>query len=84
MPTFRRELAFEADRPARNTGDRWHLVFDSDAPALYVEHSWERGPRTGGESLRGSERFGINDFLTLAPSQAAHSVLLGALRGLFR
>jgi hypothetical protein len=40
MPVFRRELAFAADRPAENAGDWWHLVLDTAAPGLYVEHTW--------------------------------------------
>jgi hypothetical protein len=42
MPVLKRELAFGADRPLENAGDWWHLVLNTDAPGLYVEHSWAR------------------------------------------
>lgn len=84
MPVFRRELAFTATRPMENTGDWWHLVFDTDSPGLYVEHSWTRAStHTQGQIERGIERFGINDFLTLAGVQPAQSTLMSVLREMF-
>ena len=85
MPVFKRELAFVADRPLENAGDWWHLVLDTDAPGLYVEHSWVRtGVHSDGQTDRGAQRFGINDFLTLAEGQAAQLMLMGALKEMFR
>jgi hypothetical protein len=85
MPVFKRELAFAADRPAVNAGDWWHLVLDTDAPGLYVEHSWiHASTHLNSDVARGAERFGINDFLTLAEGQTAHPMLMGALKEMFR
>jgi hypothetical protein len=86
MPVFRRELAFSTRNPSSlGTGDWWHLVLDTDAPALYVEHTWDH-PNTHApkERLTGAERFGINDFLTFARDQPAQPALLSALREMFR
>jgi hypothetical protein len=86
MPVFRRELAFRTQDPSSlGTGEWWHLVLDTDAPAFYVEHTWDR-PNTHApkERLTGADRFGINDFLTFAQDQPAHSALLSALREMFR
>lgn len=85
MPVFKRELAFESERPAENSGDWWHLVLDTAAPGLYVEHSWIRmSPHLNSEVERGSERFGINDFLTLAEGRSAQPMLVNALKEMFR
>jgi hypothetical protein len=85
MPVFKRELAFLASRPVENTGDWWHLVLDTDAPGLYVEHSWiHAGVHSATQEDRGSQRFGINDFLTLAEGQPAQPILLDALSEIFR
>jgi hypothetical protein len=85
MPVFKRELAFAAEHPRSDTGDWWHLVLDTDAPGLYVEHTWKhtRG-HSGGETTSGAQRFGINDFLTLAEGRPAHPSLLKALSEIFR
>jgi hypothetical protein len=58
---------------------------DTDAPALYVEHTWEH-PKAHSPAQResGSERFGVNDFLSLAQDKPAQPVLLTALMELFR
>ncbi len=38
MPVLKRELAFSRQHPSRmNTGEWWHLVLDTEAPALYVD-----------------------------------------------
>jgi hypothetical protein len=85
MSVFKRELAFAADRPTENAGDWWHLVLDTDAPGLYVEHTWiHASPHADGETTRGTQRFGINDFLTLAEGRPAHPMLMSALREMFR
>ncbi len=85
MPVFKRELAFTADRPLENAGDWWHLVFDTDAPGLYVEHSWvHAGVHSDSQTDRGAQRFGINDFLTLAEAKAAQPMLIDALKEMFR
>ena len=85
MPVFKRELAFAADRPTENAGDWWHLVLDTDAPGLYVEHTWiHASPHRDGQAARGAQRFGINDFLTLAEGRPAHPILMSALREMFR
>jgi len=85
MPVIKRELAFVADRPLENTGDWWHLVLDPDAPGLYVEHTWiHASPYLNNDVERGTERFGINDFLTLANGQPAQPMLMIALREMFR
>jgi hypothetical protein len=85
MPVFKRELAFDADRPMENAGDWWHLILDTDAPGLYVEHTWiHASPYTSGQAAQGSERFGINDFLTLAVGRPAYPMLMNALKDMFR
>jgi len=85
MPVFKRELAFTAERPMENAGDWWHLVLDTDAPGLYVEHTWmHASPHLDGEATHGTQRFGINDFLTLAEGQPAQPMLLSALKEMFR
>jgi hypothetical protein len=85
MPVFKRELAFTTDRPSENAGHWWHLVFDTDAPGLYVEHTWiKEGVHAGNQAENGAERFGINDFLTLAEGQAAQPMLIAALKEMFR
>jgi hypothetical protein len=68
-----------------NTGDWWHLILDTDAPALFVEHKWEHAQlHASYQRASGTERFGINDFLTLAPDQLAQPVLLAAFQEIFR
>ena len=85
MPVFKRELAFAADRPGETAGDWWHLVLDTDTPGLYVEHTWlHASPHSDGEATRGSQRFGINDFLTLGEGRSAQPMLMSALKGMFR
>jgi hypothetical protein len=85
MPVFKRELAFAADRPTENAGDWWHLILDTDAPGLYVEHTWmHTSAHTSGQASRGVQRFGINDFLTLAEGEPAQPMLMSALREMFR
>jgi hypothetical protein len=85
MPVFKRELAFTADHPAENAGSWWHLVLDTDAPGLYVEHTWvHASPYTNGQAAQDSERFGINDFLTLAAGRSAQPMLMSALKEMFR
>jgi hypothetical protein len=85
MPVFKRELAFNAAGPAVNTGDWWHLVLDTDSPGLYVEHTWEHtAAHAEAERAGGSERYGINDFLTLAQGKSAQPALIAALKGIFR
>src|SRR3712207_867698 len=60
MPVFKRELAFTADRPRENAGDWWHLVLDTDAPGLYVEHTWmHTSPHLDDQASQGTQRFGI-------------------------
>jgi hypothetical protein len=85
MPVFKRELAFVADRPLENAGDWWHLVLDTDAPGLYVEHTWMHpSPHAEGQAAHETQRFGINDFLTLAEGRPAQPMLMSALKGMFR
>lgn len=85
MPVFKRELAFIADRPLESAGDWWHLVLDTDAPGLYVEHTWTRASsHSDGQATQGGQRFGINDFLTLAEGRAAQPMLVAALKEMFR
>ena len=85
MPVFKRELAFAADRVTENVGDWWHLVLDTDSPGLYVEHTWiHASPHSDGQAARGTQRFGINDFLTLAEGRSAHPMLMSALKEMFR
>jgi len=85
MPVFKRELAFAADRPGETAGDWWHLVLDTDAPGLYVEHTWRHAsPHSESEAAHGSQRFGINDFLTLGEGRSAHPMLMSALKDMFR
>jgi hypothetical protein len=85
MPIFKRELAFEADRRGTSGGDWWHLVLDTDSPGLYVEHTWQHeNTHLQGDTSSGAQRFGINDFLTLAQDRPAHSVLVTALSDIFR
>jgi hypothetical protein len=85
MAVFRRELAFAPRGSGVNTGDWWHLILDPDAPGLYVEHTWKHMSSVVDEqTASGSERYGINDFLTLASDQPARSALLVALNEMFR
>ena len=85
MPVFKRELAFVADRPLETAGEWWHLVLDTDTPGLYVEHTWMRAsPHSDDLPTHDTQRFGINDFLTLAEGQPAQQVLLSALGEMFR
>ena len=85
MPVFKRELAFAADRPLENAGDWWHLILDTEAPGLYVEHTWiHANLHAGSETTRGTQRFGINDFLTLAEGRPAQPMLMSALKEMFR
>ena len=85
MPVLKRDLAFQAAQPGESAGDWWHLILDTDAPGLYVEHSWRRAAtHVNGEAQAGTERYGINDFLSLAQDQAAQPALFDALRELFR
>ena len=52
---------------------------------LYVEHTWHHAStHTQGEAARGSQRFGINDFLTLATDRPARPALIVALSEMFR
>jgi hypothetical protein len=85
MTVFRRELAFAPQGSGVNTGDWWHLILDPDAPGLYVEHNWKHVSTVVDEqTTSGSQRFGINDFLTLAEGQPAQPMLLAALSEMFR
>ena len=85
MPIFRRELAFSADDSRMTTKDWWHLVLDTDTPGLYVEYRRRQiSAHSAGAALDEAERYGINDFLTLAQGQAAQPALLDALREMFR
>ncbi len=85
MPIFKRELAFSIQHPSLNTGDWWHLVLETEAPALDVEHTWEHAHlHSPGQTTSKAERFGINDFLTLAQDQPAQPVLLAALSEMSR
>jgi len=89
MPIFKRELAFQSDRPEPGMGDWWHLVLDTDKPSLYVEHVWRYMSRQlGGEAEAGTQRFGVNDFLThaqgLPGGQSAQPTLIDALSDMFR
>ena len=85
MTVFKRELAFGARGPGVNTGDWWHLILDPDAPGLYVEHTWRyTSAFVDDETANGAERFGINDFLTLAHGKPARSALIAALSEMFR
>lgn len=82
MAILKRELAFKSWTMAANDGDWWHLVFNTDHPGLWVEHSWERA-NAAGQPQSGSERFGVNDFLTFRDNEIAHEALMGALALLF-
>ena len=84
MPIFKRELIFEAERPLAGTGDWWHLVLDTDAPGLYVEHTWKRAKPHSESAASGAQRFGINDFLHLAEGRPAQPALIRALSEMFR
>ncbi len=85
MPILRRELAFSADDSRVSTRDWWHLVLDTDTPGLYVEYRRQQmSAHSGDTALTEAERYGINDFLTLAQGQAAQPALLNALREMFR
>ncbi len=85
MPIFRRELAFSADDSRVTTKDWWHLVLDTDTPGLYVEYRRQQmSAHSDGTALEEAERYGINDFLTLAQGRPAQPALLDALREMFR
>jgi len=80
---MRRELAFRRGSIGPNDGDRWHLVFDADRPGLWVEHSWEHSAPVSGHPQKGSDRYGVNDFLAFRDNEAAHRALVDALASLF-
>jgi len=85
MPVYKRELAFRADNPGGHTGEWWHLILDTDAPGLWVEHTRVRpSPLSEGGEHQDEQRFGINDFLALAEGQAAQPMLLRALKEMFK
>jgi hypothetical protein len=85
MPVLKRELAFDAERPLAATGDWWQLVLDTEAPGLYIEHTWTyTSPHSTNKADSGAQRFGINDFLTLAEGQVARPALMTALSEMFR
>jgi hypothetical protein len=84
MPVSKRELAFEAERPGVNAGDWWHLVLDPEVPGIYVEHTWTRTNAVMDRATPGGmERYGINDFLTLAKDGPARSALIAVLGEMF-
>ena len=84
MSVMSRALAFIAERPGAGGGDWGHLVFDPQVPGIYVEHTWRRAnPLAGSETPSGMERYGINDFLTLARTEAARSALMLVLGEMF-
>jgi len=85
MPVYKRELAFRADTPGGGTGEWWHLILNTDAPGLWVEHRRVRPNQLSeGAEHQDEQRFGINDFLALAEGPAAQSMLLGALKEMFK
>ena len=58
----------------------------ADRPcAMRSSHTWEHAHlHSPGQRASGAERFGINDYLTLAQDQPAQPVLLAALAEMFR
>jgi hypothetical protein len=85
MPILRRELAFQPDCPGIDAGDWWHLAFDPETLGLYVEHTWRQlDAHSERVTASGSQRFGINDFLTLAEGRSAQPFLVRALGEMFR
>ena len=84
MPLLKRELHRTAKGPAMNDGDRWRLVFDTDAKRLYVEHVWEHvDVRRGGATSKGRAEADVGTFLKQPGQGPAHRELLRLLPGLF-
>jgi hypothetical protein len=85
MPVLKRELAFGSAYPSANIQEWWHLILDTDTPGLWVEyvrrHQITHSDMDASQSI---ERFGINDFLSLAEGKAAHPMLLAALKEMFQ
>jgi hypothetical protein len=85
MPVLKRELAFSAAYPSGGTREWWHLVLDTDAPGLWIENTRQHQiTHTDVDVTESKERFGINDFLSMAEGKQAHPMLLAALREMFR
>ncbi len=77
MPIFRRELALASGPVSGGTRETWHLVLDTDAPGLYIEHKTEQAAaHSAGVALSDKEHYGINDFLMLAQGQPAQPALI--------
>jgi|GEM_PF-6605878 len=85
MTIYKRELAFKAENPGGHTGEWWHLILDANDPGLWVEHTRiHQNAHTNGAEQQSEQRFGINDFLTLAEGQEARAALLVALTEMFK
>jgi hypothetical protein len=85
MPVLKRELAFSAAYPSGTSREWWHLVLDTDGPGLWVESTQQHQiTHSDADITESKERFGINDFLSMADGKAAHPMLLAALREMFR
>lgn len=85
MPIYKRELAFRAENLGGHTGEWWHLLLDTEAPGLWVEHTrTHQNPHSESTQQQSEQRFGINDFLMLAEGQEARTTLLAALTELFK
>jgi hypothetical protein len=85
MPILKRELAFGPAYPSKHIREWWHLILDTDTPGLWVEYTWQHQiTHSDMDVTQGIERFGINDFLSLAEGKAAHPMLLTALKEMFR
>jgi len=85
MAVQKRELAFVAERPGVDAGEWWHLVYDPEVPGIYVERTRLHENRVDDTSSPGdADRYGLNDFLTLAGDGPAKSALMTALGDMFR
>ena len=84
MALLKRELNRSAKGPVQNDEDWWHLVFDTDAKRLYVEHRWGYvDVRGAGEANSGTEQFEVGDYLKQGGQTAGHRELWRLLQGLF-
>jgi len=84
MALLKRELHRSVKGPVQNDEDWWHLVFDTDAKRLYVEHRWAHvDVRGAGEANSGTEQFDIADYLRQGGQTAGHRELWRLLQSLF-
>ncbi len=78
MPKLTRQLESHAKGALAEREDWWHLVFDTDANELYVEHSWSHtnAYRVSKGTDEGTERLPVDAYLKGGQNGAELSRLL--------